>query len=223
MRFVNAGRAALQPFQMMVLRDRLKKPLQIDSLLLVLNTNDIFGIDGRVTITSVTDTEVLWKQDVHNEGSLRPLIEPLIKNSALAGWLASRLQVAVAEPEGPPKTGAPRQVSKEKRRILQAFLQHMKKEDEFRILYIPAMSFMGERFSEMTPDAKTAWTVIEEESKSLSIPIINLDRFLIDSFSHSGQPGVGFPNRIVGNIHLNPQGHIAAAKAIKELYQGSCR
>ncbi len=223
LQFVNAGRDAIQPFQMMELRDRLKKPLQIDSLLLVMNTNDIFGIDARVTILKGADGEIHWKQHVHHESLLRKLIDPFIKHSALAAHLASRLKVAMEEPKRSSKPRGPRELADSKRHTLRAFLNAMKEEDSYRILYIPAMTFAANRSADMTPDAWTAWNVLKEESSSAGIPTINLAPFIAESFSETGQPPVGFPNRIIGNIHLNPEGHLAATKAILELYQDNCK
>ena len=221
--FVNGGRGAIQPYQWLILLDRFKEPMQIDSLLLVFNTNDVYGVNARVHLSKGPDGRYTPEFPEYKEDLLRRSLDPLLRHSGLLTYLAQRLTAATTPPNN--SKGIPldeRTVEIEKRQMLKDLLVTLSAKSDIKILYLPKLIYASNGLAEKTKLSASAWETLSSVAQELDIPAASTEKWFKESFIKTGQPATGFANKMLGGFHMNEMGHEAASKAVNSLYSQRC-
>jgi len=227
---VNLGRSAMGPVHYPVLLERHSPNLKPDEVVIVLSPGDLLDtLQNNVVVTTDPEsaTESIALAPAIND-RIKEKLGPLLRRSALVTHLARRLKPVLTQSvkdamcwvRDCPASDASairdqsyaerNQVEAERR--LRMVLAPLAQATHLSIVHVPALLYKTERRIEHQYPWEGA--IYRTVCESLEIPYLDTTDALEKSYQHSGQPGHGFSNAIVGQGHLNAEGHRAVGQAI---------
>ena len=227
---VNLGRSAMGPVHYPVLIDRHWASLTPDEVVIVLSPGDLLDtLQNNVVVKTDLEsaTESIGLAPAMND-RIKEKLGPLLRRSALVTHLARRLKPVLTQsvkdamcwvrncsandaPEVRDQSYAERYKAEAERR-LRLVLAPLARTKNLSIVHVPALIYKTERRVEHQYPWEGA--IYQTVCASLDIPYLDTTAALKKSYQASGQPGHGFSNAIMGQGHLNAEGHRAVAQAI---------
>jgi len=228
--FFNAGRSGFSPLYYPAVLAGLDQPYKPDIALLVLTSGDISEM-ARSHFSLIRDQQDGSIKDVRfnapQVSRLRILLNPLLKNSALATHLLYRVKELQVRDNGAndetvkhENAATMQAAEKDIPALLSFILRDMARQLPVAVLYIPAFDYGSGRVAVERDESVAVGRLLQELAGNAGIPYLSAGDILVNSYRLSGQPPVGFANNNILGGHLNKAGHRAVAKALLQLING---